>query len=159
MRNIQDVIAGEVDRFGVAETANAFIGRVGPNTQTSFVNEPALDFVDQFDVLVECNVVVVLNAVAVLINVADAVLPDLLLSCCCRTRVSEQAVIAVDRAHLARLLLEGHPREQIVDSLLGHELLILLTVFCPVFIQINPPSVIDWLHRNSRCRDEATGGN
>src|SRR5205085_6460689 len=107
-------------RGGVGrKPAYAFVRKVGGDAEARVLDEEALHLVHGPDVLSDVGRVDALRpllapAVQVLVNVGDAVLPNLPLPLRRRQLVLQNPTVAVQSRRLAGLLLQRHLREQIL---------------------------------------------
>ena len=78
-----------------------------------------------------------------LVHVGDAVFPYLIVPSFCRKRIPKNASIAIQRCQLAGLLLNGHLREQVLDSVIDFGRWILVNIHHSILVEIYPTVMID----------------
>jgi len=141
----------------MTHAADAFVGEIDRDAQPCFFDEPTLDFVqdvaviDVFDVFIK-----VPDAVAVFVDIADAVFPDAGFPFLGGTRVFEDAFETVDGAHLCGFFIHVHLPQQIGDAFIDGQFWIFVGILFPVFVSIDPRIVVQ-LRFFFLSRDKAVG--
>ena len=137
----------------VIQSADPLVGEIHRDAEPRLLDEPALDGVDRAGVdgerigeralLPFHGPAVAVYAVQVLIDVADAVLPDGVFPGRRRQFVRKHARVPVQRRELAALFLERHPREQIVDAPVHRHARIFVRILLPVLVEVDPAVLVD----------------
>ena len=158
-------LRGKTGGPGVHEAADALVGEIGGDAETGLLDEEALHLVQGAGVQGIRQIVFRQRkgaavdpgvAVHVLVNVADAVLPERRLPRLGRQLILEHAGKAVERHHLRGLFLKGHAREEVGDARLDIERRILVGILHAVLVQVDPAVVVDG--RQRIFADEDAGG-
>lgn len=137
-------LGGEVACVAVANSTDAFVGEIDRNPETGFFDEPALNDVEEIGVFgVAGHIVGAADAVAVLVDIADAIFPNFTFPFFGRVGVLENAVVAVNGAHLRGFLIHVHLAEEIGDTLVGGETRIFVGVLFAVLVSVDPTFVVD----------------
>ena len=157
---------GRRERGGAAvvQTVDAFVGELHGNAQPGLLDEPPLDRVLGFDVSrvvgdqMRRRAQAFAHAVEHLVDVGDAVFPDLVFPPFGGQRVAQHAAVAVERGQLAALFLEGHLAEQVLDALVETAGRVLVGVHAAVLVEIDPAFVVNRLRCRLLCRGGRRGG-
>ncbi len=89
-----------------------------------------------------------------LVNVGDAVFPNLSLPVGRGKFVLQHPLVTVQRRCLAGLFFQSHPREQVFDAAIDWRLRVFVDIHPAVLVQIDPGIVIDGLFRDARYLSE-----
>ena len=141
----------ETGGAGVQEAADALVGEVHRDAEAGSFDEPALHFVDRAGVLRPGQVVVRVGevvgpagvAVDVLVDVADAVLPDGGVPGGRGQFVRQDARKAIERGELRGFLFDCHAAEQVGDAVLDGDRRILVGIAGAVLVQVDPTLVVE----------------
>ena len=153
---------GRRERRGAAvvQAVDALVGELRGDAQPGLLDEPALDRVLRLDVArvvgdqMRRRAQALAHAVEHLVDVGDAVLPDLVLPLRGGQRVAQHAAVAVERGQLAALLFEGHAAEQVLDPFVEAARGVLVGVHAAVLVEVDPAFAVDRLG----CRLPCLGG-
>ena len=142
-------------RQGMVQSMDAFVRELHGNAEPGVLDEPPLGGVERLDMVRErvdqvgICLAGLADAVQLLVDVRQAVGPDLGLPGVRRQGVLEDAAHAVQGGQLAGLLRERHLPQQVLDPVLQPGFRILENVHLAVFVEIRPPVVVDILGRGN----------
>ena len=162
-------LVGEVGGAIVAETAYALVGEVDGDAQSGLFDKPALHGVEGVDMSLEGEGVLgseAAHAVVLLVDVADAVFPHLVLPSLGGQGVGEHAARAIERSQLAGLFLYGHLLQQVGHAGINRCAAVFIDIHAPVLVEVYPTFVVDALgfcvlsrqkrqHQRQRYKDSA----
>ena len=135
----------------MGDATNAFIREIHGNTEARLFDEESLNFVDGFGVrrirqgeFGFCNSGID-DAVEMLVDVPDAILPYGLFPSWCWQLIHQNAAVSVERCHLRGLFLDVHLREEIVDAALDRRRWIFVAIHPAVLVQVDPIAMVNAL--------------
>ena len=149
-RGALSALCRERSSLVVAESADTLIGKVHRDAQACLLHKPALNFMAILDALGprkrQFVVHAILHAIALFIDVSDAVFPDFILPILGRIFVFQHTARAIERGHLASLLVERHLAQQIGDSRFHCSIGVFVDVHDSVLVEVYPSFSIHVLH-------------
>src|SRR6185295_8152946 len=141
-----------------SNAAQSFVREVDRNSQASLLNEKPLHFIHGPNVFLDIRGIDTLGAsaptVEVLVDIGDAIFPDLILPIRSWKFVLEHTVVAIERGCLAGFFFEVHLREKIADASLDIYFRILINIHATVLVQIDPSRMVDIFFGCLILRDE-----
>ena len=78
------------------------------------------------------------HSVAMFVDIADAVFPNLLFPFLGRARVLENSFVTIDRSHLSGFFFDGHLTDQIGNPIFDGSFRIFIGVLFAVLIPVDP---------------------
>ena len=134
---------------GMVQSMDAFVRKFHGNAKPGVLDEPPLGGMERVDMVRErvdqvgIRLAGLADAVQLLVDVRQAVGPDLRLPGICRKGIFQDAAHAVQGGQLTGLFLERHLPQQVFDPVLHPGFRILKNVHLAVFVEICPPVVVD----------------
>ena len=143
-------LGGEVGGAVALHAADAFVGEVHGDAQARLFYEEALHFVQgpgvargrPYVFVVRRRQAPLAEAVQVLVDGADAVLPQRLLPFGGGQVVLQYALVAVEGYHLAGLFVERHLSQQVFDACVDGSVGVFVDILHAVLVEVNPVFVV-----------------